>query len=213
MAPNNTKAEEEGIEGLAVGEGHRSAQSSRIGWRMARAQPLDVTPRLEKGASSEGPRSRSARIIMTEMGTCELCLRDLAVATLRPTGQGPICASCVGRIALALPRVDAQLGIVSVKPVAAFEAVRTMKRDEGAFETLLEEFKRGVATAVRPEDVETRLDLGVAYREMGLWSDAIAEFMLALRHARGDQISRALHEVFSTSTCEIGPLREALFPL
>jgi pilus assembly protein FimV len=41
------------------------------------------------------------------------------------------------------------------------------------------EFKRGLEKVVRPEDVDTHYDLGIAYREMGLMEDAIGEFIIA----------------------------------
>ena len=42
------------------------------------------------------------------------------------------------------------------------------------------QFKRGVEQQVGLEDTETHFDLGIAYKEMGLTADAIAEFSLCL---------------------------------
>ena len=54
--------------------------------------------------------------------------------------------------------------------------------DERAdFEDLLRRFKRGVAENVEAEDFEAHYDLGVAFKEMGLIDEAIAEFQKALR--------------------------------
>jgi tetratricopeptide (TPR) repeat protein len=54
--------------------------------------------------------------------------------------------------------------------------------DEAAdFQQLLQRFKEGVAAAVGEEDHDSHYDLGVAYKEMGLLEDAIAEFQKALR--------------------------------
>ncbi len=52
--------------------------------------------------------------------------------------------------------------------------------DEGAFDAIFQEFKRGVSETLGEGDVETRYDLGIAYREMGLFDDAIAEFRIVL---------------------------------
>ncbi|MFL5320865.1 MAG: hypothetical protein ACJ790_14480, partial [Myxococcaceae bacterium] len=41
------------------------------------------------------------------------------------------------------------------------------------------EFKKGLQKVVKPEDVETHYDLGIAYREMGLLDDAIGEFTVS----------------------------------
>lgn len=48
-------------------------------------------------------------------------------------------------------------------------------------ETVFEQFKAGVAAQISESDASTHYDLGVAYREMGLHSDAINEFELASR--------------------------------
>jgi tetratricopeptide (TPR) repeat protein len=59
-------------------------------------------------------------------------------------------------------------------------------REEGAqadFTDMLEKFKAGVAANVDDEDFDSHYDLGVAYKEMGLIEEAIAEFQKALRGA------------------------------
>ncbi len=58
----------------------------------------------------------------------------------------------------------------------------TATGDEQAdFESLLRHFKEGVARSIGDDDFESRYDLGVAYKEMGLLDDAISEFQRALR--------------------------------
>lgn len=52
---------------------------------------------------------------------------------------------------------------------------------------VLGEFRAKVQEAVRPEDAQTHYDLGIAYKEMGLLEEAVAEFELALRHAAGQR--------------------------
>jgi tetratricopeptide (TPR) repeat protein len=44
----------------------------------------------------------------------------------------------------------------------------------------LQQFRRGVEQQVRPDDAETHLDLGIAYKEMGLVDEAIRELDAAL---------------------------------
>ncbi|WP_437568055.1 tetratricopeptide repeat protein [Sorangium sp. So ce542] len=48
-------------------------------------------------------------------------------------------------------------------------------------ESVFEQFKAGVAAQISEGDASTHYDLGVAYKEMGLYADAIAEFELAAR--------------------------------
>ncbi|MBS2020806.1 MAG: tetratricopeptide repeat protein, partial [Deltaproteobacteria bacterium] len=50
---------------------------------------------------------------------------------------------------------------------------------------VLGEFRAKVQETVRPEDAQTHYDLGIAYKEMGLLDEAIAEFELALTHGGG----------------------------
>jgi hypothetical protein len=55
--------------------------------------------------------------------------------------------------------------------------------EQADFNDMLEKFKAGVAANVDDEDFDSHYDLGVAYREMGLIDEAIAEFQKALRGA------------------------------
>ncbi|MFH1131754.1 MAG: tetratricopeptide repeat protein [Pseudomonadota bacterium] len=50
-------------------------------------------------------------------------------------------------------------------------------------EDVFQEFKHSTGTQVADEDSDTHYDLGIAYREMGLLDDAIAEFNKAMRSA------------------------------
>lgn len=59
--------------------------------------------------------------------------------------------------------------------------VREPVSDQVDFSDMLERFKQGIAENVSDEDHEAHYDLGVAYKEMGLLDEAIAEFQKALR--------------------------------
>jgi len=48
------------------------------------------------------------------------------------------------------------------------------------FEAVFREFKKGVREQLSESDYEAHYDLGIAYREMGLCEDALAEFRIAL---------------------------------
>jgi tetratricopeptide (TPR) repeat protein len=52
-------------------------------------------------------------------------------------------------------------------------------------EEVFAEFKKGLAKVVKPEDVDTHYDLGIAYKEMGLVDDAIGEFTVARQGCLG----------------------------
>ncbi len=59
-------------------------------------------------------------------------------------------------------------------------------------ETVFEQFKAGVAAQISESDAGTHYDLGVAYREMGLFADAINEFSLAARDPARDCICQSM---------------------
>ena len=59
--------------------------------------------------------------------------------------------------------------------------VREPQEEQVDFSEMLERFKQGIAESVSEEDHEAHYDLGVAYKEMGLLDEAIAEFQKALR--------------------------------
>ncbi|MBY0401382.1 tetratricopeptide repeat protein, partial [Myxococcota bacterium] len=51
---------------------------------------------------------------------------------------------------------------------------------EDGFESIFSDFKKGVSATLGDGDYDTRYDLGIAYREMGLFEDAIGEFKICL---------------------------------
>lgn len=81
---------------------------------------------------------------------------------------------------------------------------------EEGFESIFRDFKRGVSEALSEGDVDTRYDLGIAYKEMGLIEDALAEFQLCV----GDPGHRfqALH-MLALCTLELGRHGDAVHHL
>jgi tetratricopeptide (TPR) repeat protein len=57
--------------------------------------------------------------------------------------------------------------------------------EQKEFQEILEQFKRGIEANLDSEDYEAHYDLGVAFKEMGLLDEAIAEFQKALRSPEG----------------------------
>jgi Tfp pilus assembly protein PilF len=56
----------------------------------------------------------------------------------------------------------------------------TLSTVEDGFESIFSDFKKGVSATLGEGDYDTRYDLGIAYREMGLFEDAISEFRVCL---------------------------------
>lgn len=57
--------------------------------------------------------------------------------------------------------------------------------EQKEFQEILEQFKRGIEQNLDTEDYQAHYDLGVAFKEMGLLDEAIAEFQKALRAPEG----------------------------
>jgi tetratricopeptide (TPR) repeat protein len=74
---------------------------------------------------------------------------------------------------------------------------------------VLGEFRAKVSETVRPEDVQTHYDLGIAYKEMALIDEAVAEFDLALRHSDGVRKADCL-TMLGTCALEKGNVEDAI---
>ena len=66
-----------------------------------------------------------------------------------------------------------------------FEHERPTGDEQKDFLETLEQFKKGIEANLGSEDYEAHYDLGVAFKEMGLLDEAIAEFQKALRAPNG----------------------------
>jgi tetratricopeptide (TPR) repeat protein len=65
------------------------------------------------------------------------------------------------------------------------------------FDEMLQQFKKGIEQNLASDDYDAHYDLGVAFKEMGLLDEAIAEFQKALRAPEGRlRASEALGAAF-----------------
>jgi len=79
--------------------------------------------------------------------------------------------------------------------------------EQREFHEILEQFKRGIEQNLDSEDFEAHYDLGVAFKEMGLLDEAIAEFQKALRAPEGrlrtsEALGMAFFEKGQYAVCE-----------
>ncbi|MGH7631348.1 MAG: tetratricopeptide repeat protein [Gemmatimonadales bacterium] len=74
------------------------------------------------------------------------------------------------------PRRDTRMRVDNLPPT---------DDEQRNFEETLAAFKRGIEENVELDDYHTHYDLGVAFKEMGLLDEAIAEFQKALRASEG----------------------------
>ena len=75
------------------------------------------------------------------------------------------------------------------------------------FESIFADFKRGVSATLDEGDFDTRYDLGIAYREMGLFEDAIGEFRVCL-----DSAQRRFDSLYLMGLCarDLGRFEDAV---
>ncbi|HUG27945.1 MAG TPA: tetratricopeptide repeat protein [Gemmatimonadales bacterium] len=59
------------------------------------------------------------------------------------------------------------------------------ENEDANFREILEQFKRGIEENLDSEDFQAHYDLGIAFKEMGLLDEAIAQFQRALRSPEG----------------------------
>ena len=73
--------------------------------------------------------------------------------------------------------------LFGAQPAVAAEAPAPTGTDLGdaSLSDIFREFQKGVDKQLGKEDYETRYNLGIAYKEMGLVDEAIAEFQLAAK--------------------------------
>ena len=71
-------------------------------------------------------------------------------------------------------------------------ARREHEQEQISVESVFEQFKAGVAAQISESDAATHYDLGVAYKEMGLFNDAVSEFELASRDPMRDCVCQSM---------------------
>jgi len=109
------------------------------------------------------------------VAACRAALERAAeAAEPTPAAPAPSAAAAVADESFDIARELAEeLGAAPATPAADEEFQYTV-------EDIFDQFKKGVAQTVKPEDADTHYDLGIAYKEMGLLDDALHEFEVAL---------------------------------
>ncbi|MBK9260903.1 MAG: tetratricopeptide repeat protein [Polyangiaceae bacterium] len=88
-----------------------------------------------------------------------------------------------------IARMIEQIGDFAVEqPAAAAQA----EYPQWNVDTVFQQFKAGVTAQISESDAATHYDLGVAYREMGMYADAINEFEVAARDPSRECVCRSV---------------------
>lgn len=133
------------------------------------SHPIGFQPLTGVAASAEAPLAEEPLASVEGFGEPEPAGQELASAT----GE----AGAESYVDLASELSQEIFGTQSAVEEATDAAPGTIT-DPG-LEEIFREFKKGVEKQLGSEDYDTRYNLGIAYKEMGLLDEAIAEFQLA----------------------------------
>ena len=133
---------------------------------------------VEEPAAEQAPADTSAEDLLEDVGSePEPAFNDIGMAEdvlgvqeAAPTPEAMDLGSELGELFGAQSAVEEQ----------PEESASTELGDAGLAD-IFKEFKKGVDKQLGKEDYDTRYNLGIAYKEMGLLDEAIAEFQLAAK--------------------------------
>jgi tetratricopeptide (TPR) repeat protein len=123
-----------------------------------------------------------------------------------------------------LPRSGGQLEDRSFDIAAAIDAIDAIDvidagtqahqssfgdTEQVSVDEVFQRFKEGVAAQISPSDAATHYDLGVAYKEMGLYADAIKEFELASRDPNRECVCQSMVGTIHLQMGNIDPAIDA----
>jgi hypothetical protein len=115
--------------------------------------------------------------------TCSFCGQG---ATLAPSAGLRVCNSCAKRIAkLVVESKPERIAEIwsSVAPSLGRVEPQPVARGEIDIERVFDQFKEGVAKQISADDVDSHTHLAEAYREMGMYVDAVREAAIAVTAA------------------------------
>jgi tetratricopeptide (TPR) repeat protein len=159
----------------------------------AAEEEFDVEADLEAAVAEAAAATASAMPVEPEVSFEEEAPEEQESPVFAPEPLEPEPASAIEELAAPAPTsawdgggfdLGAELGdlfgaqaAVEEEPVAATSA----ELGESGLADIFKEFKKGVDKQLGQEDYDTRYNLGIAYKEMGLIDEAIAEFQLAAK--------------------------------
>jgi tetratricopeptide (TPR) repeat protein len=183
LEPNSVRHHQKRVE-LAYRQGDRS--------RLAGAY-LELADALLRSGEADKAVAVYQRVLEHDPGSVRA---RLAVETLAPPAPAkppaPAAPARPGRAEMTPPSggfVD--LGAMLLDEEGPKDTRMRIEDEEPSgdeqkdFQTMLNAFKKGVEANVEEEDFQSHYDLGVAYKELGLLDEAIAEFQKALRGSEG----------------------------
>lgn len=160
-----------------------------LGDALVRSGALDKAVAVYRRVAEHDPENARALAALQSLAPPEE-VAPAPAATRRPAAEAP-----PARASKSVPIADdgfVDLGALVMEDDAAPKNTRMRVGDEEPtgdeqkdFQEMLAQFKLGIDKSVDVEDFQTHYDLGVAFKEMGLLDEAIAEFQKALRAPEG----------------------------
>ena len=127
-----------------------------------------------------------------------------AAASFGPNGTVRACEPCARRVARLAGRSDREarstIWETVYAPAAEAKPVEHARPAHVDPEKVFEEFKRGLQRQLSSVDAETHLDLATAYRDMGLYGDAVREAAVAFDAARERKVAEEALGLLLTPT-------------
>ena len=164
----------------ASGDQPEAIQPAASGPDLAAEDESDCTEAVDAdelpdpaGAAAEDPFAPSDEVVGIEDETAPTLAPEASSAPepeLEPQDDGEL-FDLAAELRDALEEAGADPG---------FAAAAQPATEAEAFESLFNDFKKGVSETLDDSDAETRFDLGIAYKEMGLLDDAIGEFSMCI---------------------------------
>jgi tetratricopeptide (TPR) repeat protein len=162
-----------------------------LGDALVRSGALDKAVAVYRRVAEHDPENARAVAALQSLAPPE----EAAPAPAPAAARRPAAEAQPVRTSAAVPMADdgfVDLGALVMEDDAAPKNTRMRVGDEEPtgdeqkdFQEMLAQFKQGIEKSVDVEDFQTHYDLGVAFKEMGLLDEAIAEFQKALRAPEG----------------------------
>jgi len=168
--------------GLELGAGGRADSGFALVESGAPEEPLQLEPGFLFGEEPARPAPVTQPVPVAKLPPASRpaakAARPAAAKPQPPSQESPPSAAEAGGFDL-----SAELGdLFGAKPaLAPDEAAGGTAFEDTSLADIFREFQKGVEKQLGKEDYETRYNLGIAYKEMGLVDEAIAEFQLAAK--------------------------------
>jgi tetratricopeptide (TPR) repeat protein len=175
LEPNSVRHHQKRVEhAYRTGDKRRLVETYLgLGDALVRAGVLERAQMVYKRVLEHDPNSAQAKQALAALAPAQPAEPVSKAASAKPQGEFVDLGALVLEDEVAR---DTRMRVEDEEPTGD---------EERDFAEMLSQFKRGIEANIAEEDWQAHYDLGVAFKEMGLLDEAIAEFQKALRSAAG----------------------------